>query len=117
MAILDQRKLLVGAIMAGVAAFGVSSPVSAQDRVCEGSGELGSDECDGVDVESGELQPIPVPPSVTPGPQNPSTGVTEDAAASLPVTGTETGMLALAGVALVGGGAVLVTRSRKIATA
>ncbi len=119
------RKFFVGAAVAAVAALGAVSPASAAGRDCEGSGSLGKPECSGVEVEAGTLTPAPV--VVVPVATNPTSGgnptsVSAPAAAapaaqprqnSLPVTGSETGVLAAAGVMLVGGGAVMVARSRR----
>ncbi|MEZ5379053.1 MAG: LPXTG cell wall anchor domain-containing protein [Acidimicrobiales bacterium] len=111
------RKLFLGALLAGAATFGVVLPASAED--CAGSGSLGTPDCGGVIVEGGELVPTPQPVAPSPAsptpaaPTTPSAPATQPSQATLPVTGTETATLALAGVALVGGGAVLVTRSRR----
>jgi LPXTG-motif cell wall-anchored protein len=120
------RKFFVGAAVAAVAVLGAVSPASAAGRDCEGSGSLGKPECSGVEVEAGTLTPAPV--VVVPVAANPTSGgnptsVSAPSAAapaaqprqnnSLPVTGSETGVLAAAGVMLIGGGVVMVARSRR----
>lgn len=111
------RKIFLGAFIIGATAFG-ALPASAADD-CAGSGSLGTDDCGGVVVEGGELEPTPEAVS----PAAPITDAVEVAAptqpsqATLPVTGTETATIALAGVALIGGGAIMVTRSRSHKTA
>ncbi len=116
------RKFLLGAMVAGVATFGAVLPASAADD-CAGSGSLGTDDCGGVIVEGGEL--IPTPQPVAPSPAAPTeptatptatpTPTVQPTQATLPVTGSETATLALAGIALIGGGAVMVTRTRNAA--
>ncbi len=110
------RKFLVGALLAGAATFGAALPASAADD-CAGSGSLGTPGCGGVIVEGGELEPTPQP--VAPSPATPvatpSAPATRPMQATLPVTGSETATLALAGAALIGGGAVMVVRTRRTA--
>ncbi len=106
------RKLFVGALIAGAATFGAISPASAADD-CAGSGSLGTPGCGGVVVEGGELEPTPQPVVAPASPAAPVQVATQQA--TLPVTGSETATLALAGVALIGGGAVLVSRTRRTA--
>jgi LPXTG-motif cell wall-anchored protein len=104
------RKLLVGTAIAGIAVVGAASPSFAADRTCEGSGELGTQECGGVVVQAIELTPVAVPAAVPAPVVQKAVVPTQN---TLPVTGTESGVLAAAGVALIGGGVVLVTRSRR----
>ncbi len=108
------RKLFVGALIAGAATFGAVLPASAADD-CAGSGSLGIDDCGGVIVEGGELEPTPQPVAPSPATPEVAAPAVKPTQATLPVTGSETASMALVGVALVGGGAVMVTRSRRTA--
>ncbi len=86
-----------------VTTLGTAGVVSAAD--CEFStAAVGSTDC------SADVSPTPLDPSVDPS--APAVASTGSAAAGLPVTGTESATLGLAGLAMVGGGTVLVKRSR-----
>ena len=102
-------KSAVGAAVFGIAVVAVTGGVSAQNPLCPDSPQDCENDLErDVDVESVAIGP---PPSV-PSAQAPAGPIQVAGTQQLPVTGTEAGVLALAGVVLTAGGGALLWRSK-----
>ena len=107
------KKVLLAAPVLAVT-LGLAGPVAASDDSCTFSTpDVASPECS-VDVQPVTLEPTETQTVSAPDlPTTPDAQTQPGARTQLPVTGVETATMAAFGLAMVGGGAMLVARSRR----